>query len=318
MNVYATVTMLKEYLGIIDGGYFAKVPQENLLRRFTVRASRSFDKYVSNGLLPQRVFYPQVATYAFDHPGEGRVHDGYDSRSLLGELVVHPESVLLVDRDLLEVDTLTTRNGGVTISSGDYTLGNVTGARGVPPYDRIILEPDGTTTVFEYLDTPYNANSVTGTWGYHNDWSNAWVDTGDTVQNSPLAAGGTTLTVSDSPEGADTLGLEPRFQVQGLLKIEEEYLYVTEISGTSVTVKRGVNGTTAAEHASGTPIYRYQPPEEIETAMLMLATHLFNRKDSVGRADDRPMVTAQGVMLVSSSMPREVRDMLDAYRKESL
>lgn len=43
----------------------------------------------------------------------------------------------------------------------------------------------------------------------------------------------------------------PNTGVLNILQIEQEYLYVTGVTGTAVNVQRGYNGTIAAAHASG-------------------------------------------------------------------
>lgn len=91
-------------------------------------------------------------------------------------------------------------------------------------------------------------------------------DTGLTVLNeTEIAAGVTTLQVS-STEGV-SLG--------ETLKIESEQLRVMDLpSATNLTVARGVNGTTAAAHATGVAVYRRRYPRDIEKAVALRATDL--------------------------------------------
>jgi hypothetical protein len=119
---------------------------------------------------------------------------------------------------------------------------------------------------------------VTGTWGYHPDYSNAF-DSVDTVQDNPLTAAATSITVSDA-DGADLWGFTPRFSPGNLIKIEDELIDVTAVNTTTnvLTVRRGRNGTTAAAHAQDTAISVYQVDERIQRAVTRQATLLYARR----------------------------------------
>jgi len=143
---------------------------------------------------------------------------------------------------------------------------------------------------FTYTESPVNAVSITGTWGWHDRWTQAWRDSGDTVQDDPLSADATTLTVSDA-DSVDTDGFSPRFQVGHLLQIESEYLRIIAVNTATnqLTVQRGVNGTTASSHAQTTAIYTYQPVPAIRDLCVRYGELLFN---SIGvfHIDNDPQV----------------------------
>jgi hypothetical protein len=119
---------------------------------------------------------------------------------------------------------------------------------------------------------------VTGTWGWHEDYSNAF-DSVDTVQDNPLSASATSITVSDA-DGTDVNGDTPRFSPGNLIKIEDELIDVTAVNTTTniLTVRRGVNGTTAAAHVQTTPISVYQVDERIQRIATRQATLLYARR----------------------------------------
>jgi len=184
------------------------------------------------------------------------------------------------------------------------------------PYNRIALKTSGTQTNLFYSGTIQQANSVTGIWGYHEDWDNAWWDSQDTVQNATqITAAGTSLTVTDA-DGVNLLGVTPRFKVDILLKIEDEYLYIiAKDTATNVlTVLRGVNGTTAAAHATDTTIYTYHVQDEINHWVLRLAAWLYRQKDN-SVDSDRAIVTDYGGMLLPSKLPSDVADAALLYRR---
>ena len=130
---------------------------------------------------------------------------------------------------------------------------------------------------FSYEETPQDSITVTGYWGYHPNWESAWADSGDTVQDNPLSASATTLTVNDADAGSPA-----RFQVGQLLRIESEYLRVTAVDSTNnlLTVARGVQGTTAASHSVSTAIEIYQTPEDVALLTVRWATWLYREIDS--------------------------------------
>lgn len=283
MNVYATVDEIKSELGQ-DWDITA---DDTMLRRKAIEASRFIDGFT------RRRFYPEYAAYSFDHPVDSRY-------------------TLLLDRDLLSISSLTTDNGNTTITSSYYfpMAGN---SHTKTPYNAIALNTDNNT--WEYSATPRAANTVTGIWGYHNDWANAW-GLIDTVQDNPLTVSATSLAVADA-DGTDERGLSPRFQVGQLIRFGNsataEYAHITEIVGDTLTITRGVNGSTAAEQTQTTGIYVYRPQYDIAQASLFLAMHLYRRKDSIGSLGDQPIASPSGVIM-AQSIPAEIIKTLELYR----
>lgn len=180
---------------------------------------------------------------------------------------------LVLRDDLLELTGLT--NGdGTEIDLADVLL--------IPPGDPaagLLCLTNGRS--FSWQTTPVAALTVTGVWGWHDRWSEAWQLSGDSVQNAALSAEGTVLTVTDA-DGLDTDGFAPRFQVGHVLRIEDEYLRVIAVNSVTnmLTVTRGANGTTAAAHAQGMPIEVYAPPAEVETLVLRWADWLYRERDT--------------------------------------
>ncbi|MFW5691078.1 MAG: hypothetical protein ACOCXZ_01145 [Chloroflexota bacterium] len=181
-----------------------------------------------------------------------------------------PDELLLRD-DLLALDTLEDALG--VIAPGDVLALPPVGAAGA------LLVIGG--RVFTWSRSPLSAVMVTGVWGWHDDWSNAWRATVDTVMDDPLSAAAATLTVTDA-DGADSLGELPRFQVGQLLRAGDEYLRVLAVDAdtNTLTVSRGANGTTATTHAAGTPLASYQPPPDVVALALRWAGWLYREPDA--------------------------------------
>lgn len=251
MNEYATLAQIRAYLTASDTAM--ATADDDKLFQYLTWASR----LIEQPAYAHRKFYPRQETRYYDYQSSARDH--------------------WLDDDLLELTTLTV--DGTTISSDDYYLY----PHNETPKYRISMDYGG-GEIFTFSSTPQKAISILGIWGYHDDWSNAWVDSQDTVQNeTEISASGTSLTVSDA-DGSDINGLTPRFSAGQLLKIESEYLAVTatDTSGNTLTVRRGVNGTTAAAHANGTTINVFKPFAPAVTAVLDLAKWIYEHRDERG------------------------------------
>lgn len=180
-----------------------------------------------------------------------------------GDRVNSRDNTLRVDAPLLALT-------GVSRSGATLTVGGT-----------VVAWPDNTETPIRLLrltdvyddwytnvvdDAPPTV-TVTGVWGYHSDYANAWAEV-DTVQDDPLAADATTLTVTDV-NGVDLWGLTPRIDRGHLLRIGAEYLVVTAVdsSANTAAVRRGMNGTVAAEHAQGAAVAVWQTDAPLRDAV---------------------------------------------------
>lgn len=294
MNIcaYATLEDVKEYLAGFDESLTAN-KDDNRLKKFCLETSRKFEKHCG------RKFYPTLETRTLPHPC-------YDN------------TVLPLDDDLLAVSTLTTSNGNTTISSSDYWLMNGK-SQNWQWYDRIELKPSGTQATFTYSSQMQDANAVTGLWGRHDDYSSAWASV-DTVQDNPLSASATEVTVEDT-NGLDDLAMSPRFKILQLIRfgtgVTAEMAFVTgkNTNTGKLTIVRGVNGTTAAEQAQSTAIYVYRPMSEITHAMEVFTTYDYRRKDNVGRDIDQPVASSTGVVILPNRLPSEVKEMLREFKR---
>ena len=288
MNEYAVYEDLDEYqkLEVGESGTAADIRD---LRNFCYTASRMFDGST------RRTFYPRSEVRYYDHPAD-------DPRRLK------------VDDDLLEVTTFTTQNGGEEVSSGDYYLMCGT-SYNLRPYNRLVMKTDGDMPVLLYSDRLQRANALTGIWGYHENWADAWQSSNDAVVDDPLTAAATTLTVA-GVNGKDIYGLAPRFKIQMLLKIEDEYLYVTgkNPASSTLTVRRNVNGTTPAEHAATTAIYVYKPMEQIAHATRRLAAWLYAQRNTP-YVEQLASVEIGGVIIIPKAAPVDVQALAAMYRR---
>lgn len=131
---------------------------------------------------------------------------------------------------------------------------------------------DGTTS-----DRPPSFVLVTGIWGWHEDYDNAY-DAVDTLAANALI-GATSITVVDA-DAADLDGFTPRFSPGNLIKINDELMDITAVNTTTnvVTVHRARNGTTATAHTSGDSVSTYQVDERIRRIATRQSALLYARK----------------------------------------
>lgn len=118
--------------------------------------------------------------------------------------------------------------------------------------------------------------TLTGVWGIHRDYANAWMAV-DTLSGN-ITSSATSLTVANI-DGADLYGITPRISAGNLLKIDSEYIEVTETdTATNIaTVRRGMNGTTAAAHSAGAAVYTWQVEDMVNWATSRQAGMLYGR-----------------------------------------
>ncbi|HEX3052211.1 MAG TPA: hypothetical protein VHP83_16245 [Aggregatilineaceae bacterium] len=263
MNTYVTLAQLRRYLGLAP----TQTADDDLLLLLAQAASRIIDSFTG------RHFYPKRATqhYSYTNP-----------------------SYLLLINDLLTIHNLT---------NGDGTL--ITAYHLHPANDPIksSIMLDRGVVVFTYLSDPIDAITLDATWGFHPDWDHAWEMSGASVQDNPLSASATTLTVSDA---------DAAFSPGQLLRLDDEYVQVLAVDpvDNTLTISRGANGTTAASHPQTTPISIYLPPADIQQTGLRVASWLYKQKDA---GFVQIASTLRGQIAVPPALPDDVQQILAPY-----
>lgn len=223
--------------------------------------------------ITNRHFAPRIETHYFDVP-HGNPYLGAIAYSAYVDSFRSgrsPIKEILFDDDLLALTTLL--NGdGTTIASTDYLL---------EPYNRYpkrSVRLKETSTVAWQSDSAGSYESVvsvSGIWGFHQDYANSWANDGASVKDATgINASVTSVTV---PTGTVLAG--------NLLKCESEFMYASIVNtGTTdtVTVVRGVNGSTAIAHVKDTAIYRWDYGPLIELARRAVAGFYKLRNNPTG------------------------------------
>mgnify|MGYP001218419470 FL=1 len=203
---------------------------------------------------------PQIANRWFWTYSGDRYYDGIPSG--LSRMVI--DDALAITAIVADTEQDETYDGEEWVEGTDYRTG---------PYNEPVVQWIDNLDQADYrFQAGKRLYKITGTWGYGDGRGNAWTTT--SVTGTVATAAGTTLTLSVS--GGVTAG-------QTLL-IESEQLYVTAVSGTSATVTRGVNGTTAAAHsAKAISVAAY--PEIVTRACLFLSAEAWKGMRSAGLSE---------------------------------
>lgn len=180
------------------------------------------------------------------------------------------------------------------------------------PYYQLQLMGNCSNTWYTYAQCfptrglPYA--SVTGIWGYNADYANAWLAVDGLV--SGVNASVTTLFVDDVA-GYNPYGEYPRISAGNVIQIDDEWMNVisTDPDLNTITVVRGVNGSTAAAHVMGAVVSVWQTDESIRRAVTRQVAFMYARQG----AYDNVRITDIGTVMYPPDILQEVNDLLALF-----
>lgn len=228
-----------------------------------------------------RIFQPMIEAIKFDYEDD--------------------QCLLWRGHDLLELTSVV--DGVGTVDAASINL-----LGGGPYYG---LEVDATKGFLSYATVKAQAITVTGIWGWHDDWSHAWKSSGDAIPVGGITDAATTFTVADA-DGVDSWGLSPRFQVGQLLKVDAEYMHLVGVNTitNTLTVVRAANGSTAAAHLVGATISVFMPLFDLDEICLRLAAFYF-AQDSTDLG--RVAIDVLGNKALAARVPPDIMTTLEPY-----
>lgn len=231
---------------------------DSVIASMIEEVSRYIDSYTA------RRFYPSIETHYYDIPN-GRCIE-------LGD-------------DLLSVTTFSNGNGDAIT---DYILNSVN----KPPYWEIKLK-SGTSTVWQFASTGNQEQviSLLGVWGYHERYSNAWVQAGTL---------GAAMTDTTSLTATMTAGHS--LATGQIWKIGSEILQGSVSSNTLTFNVRGDNGSTAATHLVDSPVYVWHPMPNVQVACQQIVNSFYKKRYGDNVSADA-VVTGAGVVLSPKDIP---------------
>jgi hypothetical protein len=276
-NAYVSLDTFKS-AGVLD---ITGTGDDTRLRLVLENVSRLVERYCN------RHFFELSATRKFDGGG---------AASLL------VPDLLSIDASGFKTDDNRDRTFETTWAATDYlllpsnadpaTAGNSLSR----PYSAIEVDLDaGTKSEFP---KGRQTVQVAGKWGWWRHLSRA-SETADAVADATT----TSVTVSSRSD----------VEAGHTLLVDSEQIYVQSYSGNTLTVARGVGGTTAASHSGGAAIDIYGYPGPVVEATIIQAARLWRRKDSA-------FVTATGLPETgqarsSVGLDPDVSLLLGQYRK---
>jgi hypothetical protein len=203
---------------------------------------------------------------------------------------------LVVDGDLLDV---------VSLTNGDGVARSLTSHR---------LEPRNSDpkfyicplTGYPWLFTTDGEIILVGIQGWHTRYSEAWVDSADTVEDNPLSASATTVTINSS-----------RYFLPGqFLRCESEFMTVSEVrtgNPPTLIVTRGANGSTAVAHVQNTQLDIWtQAPDAVQMT-LRLAAYLYHQRDA--SVFDTTAIPESGIIMLPKGIPADVKLWIAAHKR---
>lgn len=298
-KLYATEDELKQIAP--DALKVDTTQYDTLFITLAERLSRWIDNHT------ERMFYPFIDT---------RFYSVNRNRSRISDFEFEdPEFDDLWIDDLMEITSVSiSENDGSTytaLATGDYIPMHGQDFNSEKSYTLLKVDRNG-----DLGSWPIGQRSVKviGTFNFTDDRSNFFEDTLDEVENNPLTAAGTSLTVNDV-DGADQRGIVPRIAPGNLLRMESEFVEVASVNATGNTavIVRGVNGSTAVAHAQNIQIDKFMPPEPLKQACIMQAARQYKRgqaffQDAIAQID-------LGQILIIKTIDPEALVFLQPYVK---
>jgi hypothetical protein len=246
---YASIADIKSVLGI------TATTDDTIIRKIAEAASRSIDQYTN------RTFVTSTATKYFNGA-----------------------NVLWIP-DLLSITTLKTDEDGdgtyentyqVATEPIDYYLYGVGLEDTLNTYPKIRIETSVNGDYGGFATGCEHGVQIAGVWGY-----------GDGISASPYIADTTTNEALDTSETGVDVTLATNLSAGQLILVESEQMYIYSVASTTLTVERGVNGTTAATHDTAKTIYIYQYPSDIRQACIDLSVALYQNRSKQGLQSER-------------------------------
>ena len=272
-NAYASLTALKSS-GVLN---LTGTAEDGRLRTLLESVSRQVDAYT------MRTFFCQKDTRYF--AGNGA-------------LVFYP-SWDLISVDTLKEDENADGSFNDTWATTDYELW---------PYDASPTADSDSSRPYLSLQINTKSNGTKGVWQPNQRafelvglFGNSERKKLATALNGGISSSATSVGVASGAA----------LEILETIKVEDEQMYITNISTNTLTVERGVNGTTAASHSDSDDVYAIEYPGPIVEGTLMQAGRLWTRRAS-GFANQVGF-SETGQMSPVAGLDQDVRQMLRPF-----
>ena len=190
---------------------------------------------------------------------------------------------LYFDAPLLAVTTLT--NGDTNVITSTQYVFSPRNPNDSPKWKLQLLTSAGVN--WEYGDDPQNAVTLLGVWGYHEHYDDAWQNVGTIGTAAGINSSVTTfdLTAGHSVKAGQ------------LLKCETEFIYVGTRDGDTVSdLVRGVNGSTAASHATASALEAWTVDERLAQLARVASAMRYHERQHPG-TDQFTLATGETIVV---------------------
>lgn len=269
MHVYASLAEFKDFMQQNGSTVRTSTYDDAVMLSVLESVSRRIDEWTGRG----SGFGPRIGTNKYDG-------DGSSCLWLKDDLASATPTV-----------TVASATGGtgtsVTVNT-DYYLQRGDGTYGDPPYRRLVLNGIGAV---RYFGSGLRTVSVASTWGYPSITRTLVPTLAEDLDDSETVIDVSALT-----------GISPGMT----LVIGSEQLYVSATTDSvtdSITVDRGVNGSTAAVHLTGAAISRYVYNAAVVDACNRIALRRWRARDAGADGVD-------GGGQMGTIVPREGEDLI--------
>ena len=240
-HTYVPLDDFKKFM--VDGGTDYGTISDDQLLAILEAASRRVDEYCERSHGWGSGFGPRIGTNYYD--------------PVCGNL-------LELDDDLLSITSVTTYD---TVGGNGTTITDVTDffkePYSGPPYRRLRIHEESS----KVWGAATRGNVVVLVAGYQDV---------RTVSTTTVASG----LASDAAATTFVTSASPTIQIGQTLYIGTEHLYVTGLSGTTATVERGANGSTAAVHANSSAISVFRYPKGVVNGTRQIAQRTWKTRDA--------------------------------------
>uniref|UniRef100_A0A6M3LPS2 Putative head tail connector protein n=1 Tax=viral metagenome TaxID=1070528 RepID=A0A6M3LPS2_9ZZZZ len=275
MNAYVNVGIIKDAGSLgITGATF-----DTQLLRIAVESSRMIDRYCD------RYFYIWEGI---------KYYDGAATR-------------LILDDDVQSITTLAVDNDASGGYSDTYDLVSTTPDAFLYPLNgtpKTRLEANPAGDYGHFGAGIRKAVKITGVFGYGADYPASYFHTASTVIGADFTSTAITIDVSTGT------GLS----AGQTLRINSEQVYIyAALSGSTASITRAINGTTAAAGTTGTAISIYDYPEAIVQASLIQTVRSWKRRES--GFVNTIINTDMGNIQVFKGLDPDVKEIVNQYRR---
>ena len=260
-HTYASNDDLRDYLA--GTSYSSNWTSDTaIISRILEASSQRIDEYVGRSS-----FGPRTDTRYYDI-GRGALRNSRQtSRDNSGVNIGNQTTLvnsLILDDWLISVDSVTSYKSTDRAESESLTEGYNADYWLLPYNDSPKVEIELNEDTAKSFHAGQQTLAIAGEWGYTNDLSPEKTTTGTIATETETAWG-----VNDAS------GLS----ASQTILVGSEQMYISSISSNTLTVIRGVNGTTAATHTAGTSVYTYVYPNLVAQACLDLAKIYYMDRD---------------------------------------